>query len=106
MAKKLLTDRELNGIESSNLNGLEVQRSVVQRMINEIRERREQTALLRPEVTFVHASSESGDHYYFCFDGRILKDKIPAAVRRKQKLEAWDEEQLYVEHVEYYYEGK
>lgn len=64
--------------------------------------------------TFVHASSESGDHYYFVFRDKLEGDAVEPAVIQRQKDEGWyyqddevdkpdedrDCERLSIEHAE------
>lgn len=51
-------------------------------------------------LSFVHASSESGDQYYFVFDELLTTETAKRKVQERVETEGWDEEILYVEHVE------
>lgn len=51
------------------------------------------------DLSFVHASSESGDHYYFVFKGRFTSEEALRAA--KEDMSGHDDaDYIYIDHIE------
>lgn len=52
------------------------------------------------ELTFVHASTESGDDQYFVFDELLDSSQAKQKIDETAKEQNWDDRDFYIEYVE------